>query len=88
MSIDELVDEFRAGNSTTGMPCSIAQILNGDDLDDRQKQALEAALGDESIQATAIARRLARPEWLGRRVSAQRLRAHRRGDCRCGPSGG
>ncbi len=63
---------------TSGLPCSVAQILAG--LDDDDRTVLQRALSDRQISAGQIYNALVAE---GHSVGRQTIPRHRRGHCRC-----
>jgi hypothetical protein len=74
------LSEFLAETEKRGPRCGIGTIVNG--LADDQKDKLVAALAQEDIPATAIAKVLGR--WVDSKVAAPTVRRHRKGECDCG----
>lgn len=73
-----LIDELRAAAVPRRMACRFAAIYEA--LSDADAADLRAALADETIPTSAIARVLA---GRGHEVSGHTVGRHRRGECRC-----
>jgi hypothetical protein len=78
MSVDKILDEMRGGFVKKGPQCSVGLIFTS--LGGDEREALEKALVDSTIELVAVSRWLlknghdAKPHTLGR---------HRRKECRC-----
>lgn len=78
MSVDKILDEIRSYPYRKGPLCSVGLIFTS--LKGEEKEALEIAMGDSSIELVAISKWLtnngydAKPHTIGR---------HRRKECRC-----
>lgn len=78
-----LLDDIKAEDRKTGLPCGIKVVLDALDKDAKaDAKDLRAALADPDIPATNIARALTK-----RGVASFRngdvITRHRRGDCAC-----
>ena len=62
-----------------GPRCTVGAIL--DKLDDDDRAALTAALDDDEVQGSGLARLLSSR---GHKVNGNTIQRHRRGDCSCG----
>lgn len=65
-------------NKQCGPPCSMATLLAN--LDDDDRQTLEAWLADPTMQHARIARAL---QASGHDIKQLTVNRHRNGDCRC-----
>lgn len=78
MSVDKILSEIKAGSEAKGPQCTVAVVLAT--LKGEERDALDAALADQTIQLVAISR------WLrknGHDAKPHTLSRHRRQECRC-----
>lgn len=78
MSVENILEEIRGISTKKGPQCSVQAILTS--IDGEKKAAMVAALGDSSIDSSAISK------WLlknGHDAKPHTLARHRRRECRC-----
>jgi hypothetical protein len=75
---DSLLEDAEASRLDNRAKCKTCLLL--EELTDRAREEITKALGRAELPATAIA--VAIEKRVCRKVSAESLRRHRRGDCR------
>lgn len=74
-----LFDEMKNEKARPNATCTVKKVLNA--MTKKERDELQAALDDMTIQAVAISRVL---ERRGVELKADTIRRHRKRDCRCG----
>lgn len=78
MSVDKILADIKSASEAKGPQCTVGVVLSV--LKGDEKEALNAALADPTIQLVAISR------WLrknGHDAKPHTLSRHRRQECRC-----
>jgi hypothetical protein len=75
----QLADLIQQSKRPNGPVCATANLLHT--LPKAEAADLRAALADQSVPGTSIARALVK---LGHKISGSTIQRHRRGECGCG----